>query len=90
MLAVLGKRGYRKGSVEKHYSKRLEEKEQEGGREKHSAQLTDRGKKYRGWRGRESISVCVPRRVLPTHQPHDHRGLMGTLNPEALQSLILL
>lgn len=68
---------------------------QEGGRGKVFS-LTDRQtdgerervRQSRGCKKRESISVCVPGRVQPTHQPHDHRGLMGTSNPEALHSPI--
>lgn len=59
-------------------------------REKLSAHWLTGGGGHRHWRRRESISVCAPARALPTHQPHDHRRLMGTLNPEALHSPILL
>lgn len=36
------------------------------------------------------MCVCVraPVSVLPTHQPLDHRGIMGTLSPEAQLSPI--
>lgn len=37
--------------------------------------------------GKGNFSVCArvrgERKVLPTHQPLDHRGIMGTVHPEA-------
>lgn len=37
----------------------------------------------------ESVFVHVPSLILPTHQPHDHRELMWSLNSEARCTLLL-
>lgn len=69
---------------EKKASERLSQNMRKSCRKRTRQRQTDkeRGNADTGGR-RESISVCVPWRALPTYQPVDHRGLMGTLNPVA-------